>query len=198
MVPVSVWRCQQACPGRAVAAPVGASLIPTTGVTSVGTGATTPMTATASAREDVGAGPQNLKLPEWLKVETDEDTDWSLNTNLPHWTNSYCNTLCALYTLSLVALMQTVPHLEQVKQRCYFFAGLALVPALVPGPGPVDAATALAPAVVATVGMSEPHTSCGREVLSCSVLTQHFEHLFSPNVGAGQLSFSDKHIHLSS
>lgn len=32
--------------------------------------------------------------------------------------------------------------------------GLALVPDLAPGPGPADAATALAPAVVATAGKS--------------------------------------------
>ncbi|XP_028320951.1 serine and arginine rich splicing factor 7a isoform X6 [Gouania willdenowi] len=49
VVHVSVWSCQQACPGRAAGVPVAASLTPTTAVTSVGTGATTPTTATGPA-----------------------------------------------------------------------------------------------------------------------------------------------------
>lgn len=56
MVPVFVWRCQQVSPGRAAGAPVDASLTPMIDVTSVGTGATTPTTATASARGVVAAG----------------------------------------------------------------------------------------------------------------------------------------------
>lgn len=56
MVPVFVWSCRPASPGRAADAPAGASLTPTTGATSVETGATTPTTATASAREAGAAG----------------------------------------------------------------------------------------------------------------------------------------------
>lgn len=57
MVPVFVWRCQQACLGRAVGAPADASSTPMIGVTSVGTGATMPMTVIALAREEaVAAG----------------------------------------------------------------------------------------------------------------------------------------------
>lgn len=55
VVPVFVWRCQQACPGRAAGAPADASSTPMIGVTSVGTEATTPMTATASASEAAAA-----------------------------------------------------------------------------------------------------------------------------------------------
>lgn len=56
VVPVFVWRCQQASPERAVGAPVDANLTPMIAVTNVGTGATTPTTAIASAREAVEAG----------------------------------------------------------------------------------------------------------------------------------------------
>lgn len=56
MVPVFAWNCQQASPGRAVGALADGSLIPMIGVTSVGTGATMPMTATALAKEVVAAG----------------------------------------------------------------------------------------------------------------------------------------------
>lgn len=46
----------------------GASLTPMTGVTSVGTGATTPMTATALAREEVvaAAGERIKSVFAWL------------------------------------------------------------------------------------------------------------------------------------
>lgn len=61
VVPVFVWKCQQGCHERAVVAPADASLTPMIGVTSVGTGATMPMTATASAREEaVAAGPARI------------------------------------------------------------------------------------------------------------------------------------------
>lgn len=57
MGPVFAWRCQQASPGKAAGAPVDASLTPMIGVTSVGTGATMPTTATGLAREEgVAAG----------------------------------------------------------------------------------------------------------------------------------------------
>ena len=56
MVPVFVWRCQQAFLGKAVGAPADASLTPMTVATSAGTGATTPTTATVSARGAVAAG----------------------------------------------------------------------------------------------------------------------------------------------
>lgn len=56
MVPVFVWKCQQASPGRVVGAQADGSLIPMIGVTSVETGATMHMTATALAREAVAAG----------------------------------------------------------------------------------------------------------------------------------------------
>lgn len=56
VVPVFVWKCQRASPGRVVGARAGDSLIPMIGVTSVEIGATMPMTATALAREAVAAG----------------------------------------------------------------------------------------------------------------------------------------------
>lgn len=56
MVPVFGWRCQQASPERAVGDQAVASSTPTIGVTSAGTGVTTPMTATALASEAVAAG----------------------------------------------------------------------------------------------------------------------------------------------
>ncbi|XP_039895671.1 serine and arginine rich splicing factor 7a isoform X2 [Simochromis diagramma] len=56
VVPVFVWRCQQASPERAVGGQAVASSTPTIGVTSAGTGVTTPMTATALASEAVAAG----------------------------------------------------------------------------------------------------------------------------------------------
>lgn len=49
-------KCQQASPGRAVGALADGSLTPMIAVISVGTGVTMPMTATALAREVVGAG----------------------------------------------------------------------------------------------------------------------------------------------
>lgn len=57
MVLESVWSSLQACPERvAMAVPAGGILTPTTDVTSVETGATMPMTATVSTREEgVGA-----------------------------------------------------------------------------------------------------------------------------------------------
>lgn len=60
MVPVFVLKCQQGSPGRAVGALADDSLTPTTGVTSVGTGATMPMTATALAREVVAAAGERI------------------------------------------------------------------------------------------------------------------------------------------
>lgn len=54
--PGFVWRCPRASPGRAAAAPAGASSTLTTDVTSVGTGVTTRTTATATAREAAAAG----------------------------------------------------------------------------------------------------------------------------------------------
>lgn len=56
VVPVFVWKCQRASPGRVVGAPADASSTPMIGATSVGTGATMPMTAIASASEAVAAG----------------------------------------------------------------------------------------------------------------------------------------------
>ncbi len=61
MVPVFAWRCQQASRGRAVGAPADASLTPMIGVTSVGTGATTPMTATALASEEAVAAGEGVQ-----------------------------------------------------------------------------------------------------------------------------------------
>lgn len=60
VVPVFVLKCQQASPGRAVGALADGSLTPTIGVTSVGTGATMPMTATALAREVVAAAGEGI------------------------------------------------------------------------------------------------------------------------------------------
>lgn len=62
MVPVFVWRCQQASPGRAVGAQADASLTPMIGVTSVETGATMPMTATALAREEAVAAGEGMQF----------------------------------------------------------------------------------------------------------------------------------------
>lgn len=61
MVPVFVWKCQQVCHERAVVAPADASLTPMIGVTSVGTGATMPMIATASAREEAVAAGEGIQ-----------------------------------------------------------------------------------------------------------------------------------------
>lgn len=72
VVPVFVWRCQQASPGRAVGAPADASLTPMIGVTSAGTGATMPMTAIASAREEAAAAAGEGIQSILLVVMTDE------------------------------------------------------------------------------------------------------------------------------
>lgn len=55
VVPVSEWKCRLACLGRAVVVQADAILTPTTGVISVGTGDTMPMTAIASTREEAAA-----------------------------------------------------------------------------------------------------------------------------------------------
>lgn len=62
MVPVFVWKCQRASPGRAGDVLADGSLTPMIGVTSVGTGATMPMTAIALAREVVAAGEGILSI----------------------------------------------------------------------------------------------------------------------------------------
>lgn len=53
---VFVLRCRQACPEKAVVAPVDASLTPMIVVTNVGTGAIMLMTAIVLAKEAVAAG----------------------------------------------------------------------------------------------------------------------------------------------
>ncbi len=61
MVPAFVWRCQQVSPERAAGAQADANLTPTIAATSVGTGATMPMTATASARGEVVAAGKGIQ-----------------------------------------------------------------------------------------------------------------------------------------
>lgn len=61
MVPGFVLKCQQAFPGRAVGAQAVGSLTQMIGVTSVGTAATMPMTATALAREVVAAAGERVQ-----------------------------------------------------------------------------------------------------------------------------------------
>lgn len=62
MAPVFVWKCQRAFLGRAGDVLADGSLTPMIDVTSVGTGATMPMTAIALAREVVAAGEGILSI----------------------------------------------------------------------------------------------------------------------------------------
>jgi len=108
-----------------VGGPAVGSSTPMIGVTSVGTGATTPTTATAIAREAVAAGEGILR--------------------------------CSIIVLCLRCpkVVFAILYHKRSGLTCPLIPGLALVRDLAPGPGPVGAATALAPvaAAEATAGM---------------------------------------------
>lgn len=89
----------------------GASLTPMTGVTSVGTGATTPMTATALAREEVVAAAGLALGPD-------------LALGPGHVDAAIVLAHAAVATAGAVADLHRIPGAE---------AGLAPLPALSPG-----------------------------------------------------------------
>lgn len=66
MVHVYAWSCQLASPGRAAGAPADGSLTPAIGVTSVGTEATTPTTATALASEEAAAAGEGIQIVQYV------------------------------------------------------------------------------------------------------------------------------------
>lgn len=112
-------------------APAGASLTPMTGVTSVGTGATTPMTATALAREGVV-----VAAGEGIKSVSIAATG-------------------AFIRACRCALSASKTERQKVENMCLSLpSGLALDPDLALGPGHADAAIVLAHAAVATAGTS--------------------------------------------
>lgn len=136
VVPVFAWRCPLASPGRVVGAPVAASLTPMIGVTSVGTGATMPTTATATARE-VAAAVAAAAAGE---------------TTIPG--RSKRLGACWLFARAIFEILHQMRAEDAL--MCVFVSGPGLVHDLDPGPGPAGAATTLVLAAVAaaTAGMS--------------------------------------------
>lgn len=129
MVPVFVWSSRQASPGRAVDAPADASLTPRIGVTSAGTEATTPMTATALAREEAVAAGEGLLSVDEVVAETLDTCSDENSSGRP------------------------VPQRQSGINEFVFVSGPILVLDLAQGPGPVGAVISLAPAAVAPAGM---------------------------------------------